>query len=131
MGLEIAYRFKRNEKFAKESIAKMPGAKLFAFFETQKETHLGFLIHGRYHTTPARDNIRDDDYNRMLIEQTAALVSESIPIIKSLGLLDVSFLNAMPIIKQEFEGSAFEPIFGKVAEKLASEEPLLPAEDGE
>lgn len=126
--LEIAYRLTTDQRIGREMITKEIDSKLFAFFETQKETHLGFLIHGQYHTTPARDNIHLDDFNRNLIEQTAKLVSESIPMVKSLGMLDVSFLNSLPIRSEYFVETEFELIYASVKEKLRSAEALLPTD---
>jgi len=126
--LEIAYLVKSDPK---KAIIPARDAKLFAYFPTEKETDLKFLIQGPYNTTMPRDNIKDDEWNRELIEETASLVSESISKIKTLNLLDVGFLNTMPIETEDFTfvDHEFEPIYKKVKEKLSSDEALLPTLD--
>ena len=40
-------------------ITEIEDARLFVFFPTDKETHVGFILQGPYRTTPARDNVPD------------------------------------------------------------------------
>ena len=130
--LEIAYLLVHDSQSKKDKIIPASDVKLFAYFPTEKETHLRFLIHGPYDTTPARDNIRNDKWNRELIEETATLVSDNISRIKTLNLLDIEFLNTLPIDTEHFteESTMFRPIYEKVKEKLSSEEEaLLPTYD--
>lgn len=90
LSVEIAYRI-GTTKTGTELIEKEKDSKLIVFFPTEKVTYLNFLIQGPYKTTPNRENIPlDDDQNRYLIEETANLVADSIPIIKKLGFLNVS-----------------------------------------
>lgn len=129
--IRVAYHLTK-DKSNKGIITLERDTRLFAFFETEIETHLRFLIHGHYNTTTSRDNIMRDDWNRVLIEQTGILVSEIIPKVKALGMLDVSFLNTLPIDAEHFTRSEtmFKPIYEKAKEKLGSQEALLPTEDG-
>lgn len=129
--VEVAYLLTKDAS-STEKIVPAKNIKLFAFFSTDKDTHLRFLIHGPYHTTPARDNIANDEGNAWLIEETADLVSDSISKIKELGLLDVSYLNTLIIDFKHFESeeTIFKPIYVKVTEKISSNEPLLPIGDG-
>ncbi len=129
--MEIAFLLANDSQSRSGRIIPATNVKLFAYFSTQKETHLKFLIQGPYNTTPARDNIRNDEWNRELIEETATLVSESISKIKALNLLDVEFLRTLPIDTDHFtqESTVFKPIYGEVKEKLLSDEALLPAYD--
>jgi hypothetical protein len=127
--IEIAFRLDTIDK--KERIVPYPGAKLAAFFLTEKDTYLRFLIQGPYKTTPARDNIiANDDWNTLLVEETATLLAEAIPVIKELGFLDVGFLKVLPLERDMFlkVNEAFSPIFLKVKEKFQSDEALLPAD---
>ena len=129
--LEIAYLSAHDSQSKKDRIIPATKVKLFAYFSTEKETHLRFLIQGPYNTTPARDNIRNDKWNRELIEETSTLVSDSISKIKTLNLLDVEFLRTLPIDTEHFtqESTMFKPVYEKVKEKLLSDEALLPAYD--
>ena len=71
-----------------------------------------------------------ENWNKMLIRETANLVADSLPIIKEVELLNVHFLSILPINKTHINEN-FTPIFEKVKEKLKSEEEILPADKNE
>lgn len=126
LNVEIAYRIGTDEA-GKEIIEKEKDSKLIVFFPTEKVTYLNFLIQAPYKTTPNRENIPlDDEQNQYLIEETANLVADSIPIIKKLGFLNVSFLEVLPIDQNHTDEIIYSSIFEKVKEKLLSEKALLP-----
>jgi hypothetical protein len=129
--LEIAYQLVYDTNLRSWRINPAKDVKLFVYFSTEKETHLSFLIQGPFNTTPARDNMRDDEWNHELIEETATFVADTITKVKSMGLLDAQFLNTLPIDSDYFtsEKTMFGPIYEKVKEKLSSDEPLLPTVD--
>lgn len=130
--VEIAYLINKDHKLDKEQIVPASNADLVAFFSTAQKTYLNFLIQGPYETTPARDQIRDNNWNEKLIEETAVLVAESISKIKGMDLLDVNYLNTLPIDSKSLaeENSIFNPIYNKVKEMLLSDETLLPTYNG-
>ncbi len=71
---------------------------LFAYLPTQKETHLRFLIQARYQTTPARDNISNDNpWNKWLVQETANFLPDVLEQLKAGGLLTPTFFNVMPL----------------------------------
>ncbi|MCY4552030.1 MAG: hypothetical protein OXC79_00025 [Candidatus Poribacteria bacterium] len=114
-----------------EKIVRIKNSRLIVSFSTDKETHLGFLVQGPYRTTPARDNIpKDNDWNKKLIEETAALLTEqALPRLKEMGFLTVSLLEAMPIRMDDFpEDDMFFPIAEAVCDALRNHE-LLPADN--
>ncbi len=124
--VEIAFRIGKDEA-GKEIIEKEKDSKLIVFFPTEKVTYLNLLIQAPYKTTPNRENIPlDDEQNQYLIEETANLVADSIPIIKKLGFLNVSFLEVLPIDQNHTDEIIYSSIFEKVKEKLLSNEALLP-----
>ena len=132
--VEIAYRLEQaqeGKREREETIIPLHNSPLICFFATEKDTRLGFLIQGPYKTTPARDNIpKDDSWNTHLLEVTAALVVDSLRHLKSMKLLSVSVLEAMPIQDEGFPPkSMFRGIYDAVAEALTDEE-FLPAEAG-
>lgn len=131
--VEAAFRLVSKSKDGKkfEWIEGYRKAPLIVYFPTEKETNLGFLVQGPYRTTPARDNIpKDDAWNKTLVKETAALIGDILPEIKNLGLLSVSFLEALPIRAEDFPpDSMFYPIAEAVRDKLIKEE-LLPGDDG-
>ncbi len=129
--VEIGFRIETNPKDKKKSIVRTEGSPLIVYFPTEKDTRLGFLMHGPCRTTPSRDNIPGhDDWNNKLIEETAELLVESLQKLKEMGLLSVSLLRALPIRMDDFLGTTlFSPIFKRVRRALRNEE-LLPADDG-
>ena len=129
--LEIGYQLVFDATVKKWKIGPANDVKLFVYLPTEKETHLKFLIQGPFNTTPARDNIRDDNWNRDLIADSAKFAAESILKVKDLGLLNAEFLNTLPIETDYFTSqvTAFRPVYESIREKLSSEA-LLPAIDG-
>jgi hypothetical protein len=123
--VEIAFRLRRNNESL--SVTRTKESPLVVFFPTEKDTRLGFLIQGSYRTTPSRDNIpHQDEWNRTLVQETAKLIGEVLGDVKNMGLLDVPFLEALPIRPQDFpEEGMFRPIFDAVRKTL-SESSLLP-----
>ena len=140
LAVEAAFRLEK-DKNGNEFIQRVNEAPLVVYFPTIIKTGLGFLIQGPYRTTPARDNIRQDNpLNKTLIKETADLIVVALRTIKDLGLLTLEVLNALPI-KSKIEANAyfqrpinvpppedvlFDPIAARVAKALKEEE-LLPA----
>lgn len=129
--VEVGFQLKGQEKGKEESIERIPESPLVVYFPTEKDTRLGFLIQGAYNTTPARDNIpEDDDWNATLVKETALLIDDVLPSLKRLGLLTVSLLEALPIRIESFPAeNMFYPIVAAVREALTNNA-LLPANDG-
>ena len=74
-------------------ITAMDSCVLFAYLPTQRETHLRFLIQGRYQTTPARDNMPiDNPWNQWLVQETANFLPEVLEQLKAGGLLETDVL---------------------------------------
>ncbi len=128
--VEVGFRLEISPKDKTESITRIKDAPLVVYFPTEKATRFGFLIQGPYRTTPSRDNIpKDDDWNEILVAETAILVNDTLRSLKDMGMLSVPLLEAMPIRMEEFpKGSMFYPIVDKVREALLKEE-LLPTDD--
>ena len=99
-------------------ITKIEDARLFVFFPTDKETHVGFILQGPYRTTPARDNVPDaDDFNQYLVQQSAALLVDCLPRLKARDLLDLDALSLLPIDHKFFsDRPLFRPLYDKVRE---------------
>ena len=131
--VEVSFRLEAEDKAGKkpERIVKVKDSPLVVYFPTEKVTRLGFLIQGPYRTTPSRDNIpKDDEWNETLVKETAELIRDILSEIKELGLLSVSFLEALPIRTEDFpDDSMFYPIVESVRNTLIKEE-LLPSDDG-
>jgi len=129
--VEVAFRIS-NTKENQEKISSIYEPKFASYFLTKEPTTLGCIIQGPFLTTPGRDLINfEDDWNQKLILETAILIAEAITKIKIMGLLDVSFLNTLPINKEKLAlNPAMIPIYHKTREILNSKEALLPTADG-
>lgn len=121
--------FRMNTKT--ETIESEHNTPLVVYFPTEKSTRLGFYIQGPYRTTLARDNVpKDNSWNRKLIEETAELTVTSLHELKTMNLLTISLLEALPIRAADFPSeSMFSVIFTRVKYALKNED-LLPADDG-
>ncbi len=104
---------------------------LVVFFPTQKETFLGFVIQGPYRTTPARDNVPEDDpWNLGLVRETAVLLTGMLRELRDEGLLTADVLQAMPLDAARFEpGTMFRALFD-AGRAVLSEEQLIPVAGG-
>ena len=129
--VEIGFRLERAEDSQADSIVKINDSPLVVYFPTEKATRFGFLVQGPYRTTPSRDNIpKDDQWNAKLVEETAVLITEILQLLKEMGLLTISLLEALPIRAGDFpEDGMFNPIVEAVHNALREQE-LLPAHDG-
>ncbi|AKB85358.1 sacsin N-terminal ATP-binding-like domain-containing protein [Methanococcoides methylutens] len=129
--VQIAYLVQTNKKSKKEHIVPANDTNLVVFFPTEKKTDLNFLIQGDFQTTTSRDNIYKNDWNKLLIKEIAILTAESLSKVKEMDLLDLSFLQTLPLDAETFEDdSTFLPVFQKVKEKLLGEEAFLPSYSG-
>jgi hypothetical protein len=133
VSVEVSFRLESEDKGGKNSerIVKVKDSPLVVYFPTEKATRFGFLIQGPYRTTPSRDNIpKADEWNGTLVKETAELIGDILSEIKDLGLLSVSFLEALPIRTEDFpDDSMFYPIVESVRNTVIKEA-LLPADDG-
>ena len=93
--IKIAYSI--NRKRNKIQFEKISSSPLFAFFATEKETNLPFYVHAPFLTTPARDNIiENDERNEKLFEALAILMVQSIDTLKSNDLIDLDTWLVFP-----------------------------------
>jgi hypothetical protein len=117
--------------WADPAIAPCVASPLYVYLPTQKETFLGFLIQGPYRTTPARDNVGEQDPdNQALVRETALLLRDALRQLRDEGLLAVDALAALPIDPARFPpGSFFRPLFDAARDALATEE-LIPVAGG-
>ncbi len=116
-------------KLCNGQITGLDGCVLFAYLPTQRETHLRFLIQGRYQTTPARDNIPiDNPWNKWLVRETTNFLPEVLEQLKAGGLLEPMFFDILPL-----EGDGVPSAFLPIAEALRTamkERPFIPTQDG-
>jgi hypothetical protein len=128
--VEVAYKVEENES-RNRTIVKTKNSNLVVYFPTEKVTYLNFIIQGPYKTTPNRETIPlDEEQNRNIINETAQLVADSITTIKEICLLNISFLEVLPIDHEHTGEIIYSVIFEKVKEKLKSKEAFLPNIEG-
>jgi hypothetical protein len=127
--VELAFRTGKDPKNNLPRIIKSTGFPLFAYFPTEKPTYFGFVINGPYRTTPARDNIPENDtWNKQLIEETSTLLIETLSTLKDHNLLTVEVLQCLPI-KTIYFRDFFSVMFVKLKSALLNEK-LLPSDEG-
>ena len=104
---------------------------LYVLFATERETHLRFILNGPYRTTPARENISEDDsFNRHLIKETCDLVKDMLLQIRKKGLLTTEFLAVLPNRDDDDRLKGFyEPIMDRLVEAFKNEQ-LIPMKQG-
>ena len=110
----------------------MPAAEdfLYVLFATKQETHLRFILNGPYRTTPARENISEDDpFNRHLIKEACDLVKDMLPQIRKKGLLTTKFLAVLPNEDDEKLRDFYKPIMERLVE-IFNNEKLTPMKRG-
>ena len=104
---------------------------LVVYFPTIVSTDIHFLIQGPYQTTPSRDNImRNEQWNRGLVDMTAQLLVVALKGLRELGVLDPKALQLLPIDFEKFDDDKlFQPIFNATRNALQQHR-LLPAYEG-
>ena len=104
---------------------------LYCLFPTEKETHLKFLVQGKFKTTKSRENIeKKHPRNKYLIKCAGDLLIEILLLLKKEKKLDWDVLKCLPI---EWEFFHTERLFSPMAEKMCKalkSEKLLPTNGG-
>ncbi|APE09312.1 sacsin N-terminal ATP-binding-like domain-containing protein [Rhodococcus pyridinivorans] len=76
---------------------KPTDGKVFIYFPAAKETSgLKFHIHAPFASTVARDSVRDDPNNDILVRGIATLVTAALPQMRDAGLITSDMLAALP-----------------------------------
>lgn len=127
----IAYEVDDRNDGKQRFIRPIDNAKLSVYFPTNERTGLKFLLHAPYKTTPNRETIPfGDEQNEVLSNALADLAADSLVSVRQLGLLNVDFLNVLPIIDNEGH-PLYSIIYKSIKEKLLSNEKLLPTSNGQ
>ena len=124
--VEIAFKLGKNKEDI-ETIIPIKDSKLVVFFPTEKITFLNFLIQGPFKTTPNRENIPlEDEQNCQLIDEISELAANSLAIIKKINLLNVDFLEILPISGYHPNEIIYNNIFKRIRKEFLTGETLLP-----
>ncbi len=123
--VEIA--FKRTGPGPDAPTERLRRSPLIAYFPTDKETRLGFLLQAPLRTTPARDNVPEHDPDNItLIGEAAHLLLDTLEHLRDTGRLGLDVFEALPIDSEAFpEGGMLRPLFDALREALRTR-PLLP-----
>lgn len=116
---------------------------LFCYFNTRQHPGLNFILQAPWLVKSDRENIIEDaEWNKKLIEETATLLGDILPVLRNLppqaltdvganvgSLLTDELIALLP--HEEWSGKIFSPLDEAVLEALKSEMvPLLPTSEG-
>lgn len=120
----------------RRSIVPVDDGDVSIYFPAVKESSgLCFHIHAPFASTVARDSVRDDPKNVRLVGDIARLIAEALPGLCADGLMDDSFLEALPndddpighpydqirdAIREAFNDLEITPVWGKGASFAAA-----------
>jgi hypothetical protein len=125
LSVRLAFRLDTHHQLQPEPKA----TSLHVYFPTQQHTGLKFRMHGPFLLTDNRENIKDNDENKRLITECAALLVETLEDFKEHRLLTVSVLNMLPIQSDTLALPLLQPLFDHVREALRQRN-LLPTYHG-
>ncbi len=99
------------------------------YFPAENEmSNLRFHLHAPFASTVARNSVRTCEANDNLRDQLAALIAESMTIIRDQGLLNVGFLAILPNAKDNLR-PFYKPIMDRLIEVFQNER-LTPMKQG-
>lgn len=96
------------------------------YFPTETESKLSFVVQGPYRTPPNRTSVpADEAENKKLAQITAELLCDSMIELRDIGILNLSFLNILPLNTAAFDNSPlFTSLYKSVAAFLGEQEVL-------
>ncbi len=119
--VKIAFKIDNNE------IVPVKSPKVYTFFPTDKESHQAFLIHAPFVTTPARDNIvEDNERNHGFINSICDGLVMAFCWMRDFGYLTLSVLNSVYPTYSYPNDSLFRVIYDRAVELICSDERLIP-----
>ena len=121
----IAYRIGVNSDGVK-GVLPSTNPFLYAFFPTAVETHQHFYIHAPFDTTPARDNIKNNEYNSKLVASIAQLFSDSVLWLRDHRYLSLKFFTQVYPLYCYPENSLLTPIYQAGIELIHAGNQILP-----
>ncbi len=127
---KIALKLKYDEKGLPVISPLDKPSKLTVFFPTNEDTYLRCLIHAPFKTTPSRDNVPFGDPDNIKITENIALhLKELVSFAKDEKLLNLDFLNILPLSYSKRSSSDFyKSIFDEIKEYLRTQ-PVWPLEN--
>lgn len=128
--VDIAFPVKINDDGTYECI-KSKSPYVSVYFPTETESKLDFIVQGPYRTTPNRSSIpAEDSDNKMLAQETAVLLKDSILELKATDKFNMSFVKALPVNESNFyHFGLFYPLYETV-KKLFMTQAIIPCKAG-
>lgn len=99
---------------------------LYAFFPTAIETHQSFYIHAPFDTTPARDNIKRNEYNNKLVSSIASLFIQSVMWMRDRRYITLKFYNQVYPLYAFSEDALLYPLYTAGVDLISSDADILP-----
>jgi len=125
----IKIAFRMNEHF--DTVISSDVTNLFAFFPTKVHTGLSFLIQAPFELTKNREEVQEDDEkNQTLWKILHNLFKESLSVLKKEGLVNLEFLQLLPINSVLSENNHIYDDFSESLAKKLLQEPLIPTQRG-
>ena len=126
--IAIAFGLEKTQK-EEWQVKPLKNGQVCIYFPAEKETsNLRFHLHAPFASTVARDSVRHCEANDDLRDQLAALIAESMTIIRDQGLLNVGFLAVLPNAKDNIL-PFYKPIMDRLIEAFQNEK-LTPMKQG-
>ena len=127
--VQIGYELQRGDD-GREKIVPAMQHYLYVYFPTAVETHQAFYIHVPFSTTPARDNVRHNEVNRLLAEHLNQLFADSIRWLLNNGYITLKFLNDIYPLSNTCKEENLQGIYQCGCELLRANLALLPTASG-
>ena len=103
---------------------------LNVFFPTEEDTHVRFRMHAPMLLTDNRANVKRGNHtNDVLMQHCAELLHDSLVELRRRHMITISALSCLPIRKDDFQDSPFQPLYLRTLHALQTED-LLPTADG-
>ncbi len=129
--LDIAFQMVEDED-GKTTFQPAKNPFISVYFPTETESKLKFIVQGPFRTTPNRSSVpADDPENIKFARMLASLLHKSILAVKKLGVLDLSFMQVLPLSEKAFANySLFLPLFEETRATFRNDEVLPTKEPG-
>lgn len=128
--LDIAFQMEEDEN-GKTTFQPAKNPYISVYFPTETESKLKFIVQGPFRTTPNRSSVpADDAENIKFARMLSMLLHKSILAVRKLGVLDLSFIQVLPLEEKLFSNyGLFKPLYEETYSTLRNDD-VLPAKDG-
>lgn len=124
-GLKYCVGFGLNE--AEDSLIPIRKP-VFCYFPTAKQTDLRFIIHAPFKLIDNREGLKDDPWNRELVDSLAQLAADSIPVLCNCHYVHDDIFDIIPCDAESTDFIA--PFYDRLWDAFRLEK-IIPTQDGE